>query len=153
MKRILKRIYTSFATSAICGLLVNLIIDISVNSVSEEPFTSIPPSFLEYFRTPAMAAYVNVLLYGLIGTVFGGLSIIYECDRIGFVVQNIIYFLGTSIVWLFISIVLWQLQKIPEALISTISGYAVTYIIITVIMYRNMKKSVSQVNSLLDYKK
>ena len=150
MKTVIKRIMFSFTSSCFCGLLVNLIIDLSVNFSSEEAFTSVSPAFLNYFPTDVTAAYVNILLYGLIGATFGGLTFIYECDRIGFVVQNIIYFLGTSIVWVFVSVVLWQLQRYPSALISTLAGYAVTYVLITVFMYRNMKKSVQQVNSLLD---
>ncbi len=150
MRSVFKRVFFSFNISCLCGLLVNLFIDLVVNALTISPFVSISPAFVNAFPTAVTAAYVNVLLYGLIGAAFGGLTFIYDCDRIGFVVQNIIYFLGTSVVWVFVSIVLWQLYKYPSALISTVSGYAVTYIIVTIIVYKNMRKSVQQVNTLLN---
>ncbi len=60
---------------------------------------------------------------------------------------------GATFGGLFVSIVLWQLQKYPSTLIGTLSGYAVSYVIITIIMYKNMKQSTKQVNSLLDRSK
>lgn len=149
MKLVLSRAGKSFLLSCICGLIVNLLIDTIVTMISGNAFVSIPVDFKESFPSPVQAAYVNVLLYGIIGASFGGFTCIYECNRIGFIIQNIIYFIATSAVWFTISICIWQLQRYFSALICTLCGYIVTYIIVTVLQYRQLKQNVAEINTLI----
>ena len=153
LKEVFRRITISFVISAICGLMVNLVVDIVVNVAgihSEGGFISMSPAFRELFPTPVMAAYINILLYGVIGAVFSGMSFIFDCQRIGYIVQSLIYFVSTAAVWVIITILVWQLHRYPKALIATIAGYAVTYIIMGTITYKNLKKDISEINSALD---
>lgn len=148
MKNILKRIFVSFACSAFSGLLVNLLIDVFANGVSDlDGFVSMAPEFVALFPTPTIAAYINVILYGFIGAAFGGMTFVFDIDRIGFVIQSICYFIGTSAVLTVITFVIWQLWKYPAALICTLCGYAVSFVIIGVIKYRGLKKDVEEINS------
>lgn len=149
-KSILKRAAISFFISAMCGMVVNFLIDFIVWKITGKPFVSMSKEFCSFFPTPAMAAYVNVFIYGIIGGVFGGSTVLFELDRIGFVIQNLLYVLITSAVWLFISIALWQLHRYPAALISTLSGFLVTYLIVTVLMHNQLKHNISKVNLLLE---
>ena len=84
IKEYLKRGALSFAIASFSGLLVNFIIDIIVNALGYKDFCSISPYFLALFPTTALAAYTNVLLYGLIGATFAVSTIVYEMgqDRI-----------------------------------------------------------------------
>ena len=149
-KEMIKRSTLSFSISAICGLIVNLAIDLIVNTAGGKTgFISMSPEFLAFFPTPVMAAYINVLLYGVIGAVFAGMTCIFECRKIGFVVQNLIYFAVTASVWVIITILVWQLHRYPQALISTIAGYGVTYIIVGIITYRRLKRDIAEINSAL----
>ena len=149
-KEIIKRCAYSFSISAVCGLVVNLIIDTAVNCAGiKTGFMSMSPEFCTLFPTPVMAAYINVLLYGVIGAVFAGMTCIFECRRIGFVVQNLIYFAVTAAVWVIITILVWQLHRYPQALIATITGYGVTYVIVGVITYRRLKKDITEINTVL----
>ena len=151
MKNIIRRVFISFACSAFAGLLCNLLIDVIVNGVSDmEGFISMSPEFLALFPTPAIAAYVNIILYGLIGAAFAGMTFIYDIDRIGFVIQSIIYFVGTSIILTIITFVIWQLWKYPPALISTILGFFLTYVIINIVVYNTTRKDISDVNRMLE---
>ena len=148
MKRIIRRIFISFAISAFAGLLCNLLIDVIVNGVSDmENFISMPPEFIALFPTPAIAAYVNIILYGCIGGAFAGMTFIYDIDRIGFVIQSIIYFAGTSVVLTVITFVIWQLWKYPTALFCTLCGYAVSFVIIGITQYRTLKQDIEEINS------
>jgi len=153
MKEILQRTAISFAISLCAGLLVNLIIDLAVNLNGETGFISMSPDFKVLFPTPVIAAYVNMILYGLIGAVFSGMTFIFDCRRIGLVIQWVIYFVVTSAVCISITVFLWQLHKYPQAIISTLLGYALTYVIIGIAQYRKLKSEIRDINEALDISK
>ncbi len=148
MKEILKRSVTSFAMSSFAGILVNLIIDITMNAGSHTGFNSMSPDYVALFPSVTIAAYVNIFLYGIIGVTFAMSALIYEAEKMGFLIQSIIYFIITSTVSVGITMLLWQLHKYPAAFISTLSGYAATYIIMTVIEYRRLKADIKAINEL-----
>ena len=150
IKDIIKRGAISFAISSFAGLIINLMIDIIANAAGAEDFCSISPDFRAFFPTTALAAYVNILLYGLIGATFAMMTFIYELERIGFVIQSIIYCVVTGGVCMLITILLWQLHRHPEALIFTLLGYLAAHIIMIVIQYRTLKKDISVINTELD---
>jgi len=147
MKMLVKRISISFAISSFIGLIVNLFIDMGVNTFSNiENFVSIPPAFVELFPTMVMAAYGNVLIYGVIGAVFAAMTFVFELDRIGFLLQYLIYFAATSAVLAFITLCLWKLQNIPMALVSTLIGYGLTFLIMGLVQYKAVKRDICEIN-------
>lgn len=146
MKEILRRGCISFAISAFLGLMVNLLIDVIGNIVGNPAFISMSPGFVAMFPTPAMAAYVNVLVYGAIGATFAMMTFVFDCDRIGFLIQSVIYFVTTGIVCTAVTILLWQLHHYPQALIGTLSGYGVTYIIMGIAQFKRLKADIREVN-------
>ena len=150
MKDILKRIGRSFMISSLCGLVVNLLIDVCVNGAGNSGFCSISPEFAALFPTPVIATYINVLLYGVIGACFSGMTFIYDISRIGFAVQSMIYFAATSAVFAPIIMLLWQLYRYPQALVSTLCGYALTYLIMGIFEYRKLKEDIRSINEALD---
>ena len=152
IKEILKRGALSFAISAFCGLLINLLIDLIAHAAGATGFCSIAPDFIALFPTTAMAAYVNILLYGVIGSTFAMMTFVYDLEKIGFVIQSIIYCLVTGTVCMLITILLWQLHRHPEALIFTLFGYLAAHVIMIVIQYRTLKKDISVINNELEVK-
>ena len=149
MKEILKRGAFSFAVSAFCGLMVNLIVDIIINAMGTEGFVSISPETRALFATPVIAAYINVLLYGVIGATFSMMTFLFDIDRLGFLVQSVLYFLLTSIVLVGVTVLLWQLHRYPQALIPTILGYGLSFFIILFNQYRELKKNIRDINQEL----
>lgn len=89
-----------------------------------------------------------IALLGVIGATFALSVYIYEVERIGFIIQSIIYFVITSSVCVGITILLWQLHKYPAAFISTLAGYLATHIIMMVIEYRKLKADIKVINEL-----
>ncbi len=151
MKLLLERCGKSFGISAICGLLVNMLIEVIVRGViKDESFIPLAPEFVAFFPSETIAMEVNILLYGVIGAAFSAAAWIYEQEKLGFVWQNLIYFLLTSIVWLPIVMLIWQLQKYPKALISTLAGFAGTYVIMSIVGYRITKSDVERINQALE---
>ncbi len=146
MKELLRRTAVSFAISSLAGLLVNLVIDAVANQAGGDGFIAMSPAFVAMFKTPVLAAYVNVLLYGAIGAVFAAMTMIFEARRIGVILQWILYFCVTSIVCMIITILLWQLHRYPVALVCTFLGYGVTYFIMGVIQYRKLKADIKTIN-------
>ncbi|MCR4557441.1 MAG: DUF3021 domain-containing protein [Saccharofermentans sp.] len=150
IKEYLTRIFISFSVSAFMGVLINLIIDAVANATGNAGFISMSPQYVALFPTPVIAAYCNVLIYGIIGAVFSGATIIYEVERIGFVIQSLIYFLITAAASMGITVVLWQLHRYPEAFISTMAGYLATHIIMITIEYRKVKADIKAINEMAE---
>ena len=150
MKLILKRCVSSFAISCVCGAIVNLLIEVIVRSVTGmENFSPLTAEFISLFPSESIAVEVNILLYGVIGAGFSAMMFIYDQDRIGFVIQNLIYYVLTALVWVPIVVFVWQINKYSEALICTLMGFLGTYIIMTVVGYKVTKKDIEEVNLLL----
>lgn len=151
MRIILKRGCISFAISSFVGLIINLLIDVIVNATGNiEHFISMSPEFIAMFPTPAIAAYVNVLLYGAIGATFAMMTFLYEIDQIGFVLQSILYFCGTGIILMVITMILWQLQKYPIAFGCTLAGYGVSFLIMGFSQYRRLKMDIAEINQMIE---
>ena len=152
MKEYLKRGLISFAISSFAGLLINLLIDLIVNSRGGAGFMSMSPAYHSLFPTPVIAAYINVLLYGLIGFVFSFMTCLYEIEKISFLVQSILYFVITSGVCISVTTLLWQLQKYPAAFLCTLAGYAMTHVIMFVLSYTKLKKDIREINEISEKK-
>ncbi len=148
MNEYLKRGLISFGISALAGLIINLAIDGIANACGASGFISMSPAYRALFPTPAVAAYVNVLLYGIIGFVFSVMTFIYDVERLGFLLQSVIYFVVTSAVCVGITMLLWQLQKYPEAFIGTLEGYAATHVIMFVVAYKKLKADIREINEM-----
>jgi len=146
--KILKRAFTSFLYSAVISMVCLLLVEIISTAMG---FRVVPmtPEFISYFSSETVALEVDILLYGVFGMAFGGMSFIFEKDKIGFVVQNIIYFVATALVWIPIISFIWQLWRYREAMISTIAGFLLSYLIVTVSTYAHTMKEVEEVNKAL----
>ena len=149
-KEYLTRMAISFSISAFMGVLINLITDAAVNATGNTGFISMSPQYIALFPTPVIAAYCNVLIYGIIGAIFSGATAIYEVERIGFVIQSLIYFLITAAASMGITVVLWQLHHYPAAFISTMAGYLGTHIIMITVEYRKVKADIKAINEMAE---
>lgn len=150
MKKIIKRCGFSFMISAFVSMIVNMSIELTVQLLTKNmTFSPLSPEFRAMFATESMAVYANALLYGLIGMTFAGCAAIYEIERIGYILQNLLYYLCTACVWLPIVMLMWQLWRYPKALRSTFAGFAVTYLIMTFVGYKSKKQEIADINQLL----
>ena len=144
-----KRIGMAFVFTAFWGMACNMIIEIVVRIVSGIDYSPLTPEFIAMVPSVTIAYGVDMLLYGVIGLAFSSMLFIYEIDRIGFVLQNAIYYLVTGIVWIPIVAFLWQLWRYPQALVCTIVGFVMTDVIMTVVGYRTTKRNIRELNAAL----
>lgn len=148
MKKHLIKILKSFAFSCTTSIVILALIEL-ISTALGHRISPLTPEFISYFPSETIATEVDILLYGIFGVAFSGMTFIYEIDSLGFVVQNIIYCLSTSVVWIPIVTFIWQLWKYPQALICTIIGFIVTYLIMTIIAYNTARKDITDVNRML----
>ena len=145
----LKRSVFGFLNSCAVSTIALLIIELVARNIFQFHFSPITPEFEALFPSTIMAIEVDILLYGVIGFVFSFMSFIFEKDRIGFILQNIIYCFATGIIWIPIITFIWQLWRYPEALFCTIIGFVMTYIIISISMYHKTRREVAEINKQL----
>lgn len=147
---ILKRCSISFAISCVFGALTNLIIELVVRAVTGmDDFSPLSPEFVGLFPSETIAVEVNVLLYGVIGAGFSAMTFIYENEKIGFVVKNMLYCILTSIIWVPIVVFVWQLNKYGSALAGTLIGFFATYIVMSIVGYRITQARIEEINKYL----
>ena len=146
----LKRISFSFAISCCCGLVVYMLLELIGNVLlGRNDFSCMTPEYLALFPSETLALGVAVLCHGLIGATFAVSTFIYEKIELGFILQNIIYFLLTGVVWIPVICFVWQLYRYPAALVSTIGGFALTYVVMSIVGYNITKKEVAEINARL----
>ncbi len=146
----MKRMGKAFIFTSFFGIACNVLLEFILRCVLGLDYTPLTPEFVGMFPSTTLAFGVDMLLYGVIGLAFSGMMFIYEIDRIGFVLQNTIYYLVTGLVWIPIVTFLWQLWRYPQALIITIVGFACTDVIMTVVGYRETKKNIVELNQILE---
>ena len=72
-----------------------------------------------------------------------------ELERLGLIVQSIVYFIISLCVWLFVGDFCWCIIKYPQAFISVVVSYTISYIICWTIQYRICKKNIADINKKL----
>lgn len=143
----LKKIGFSFSISCCCGLVVYILLEwIVIVLLGVEGFSAMTPEYLAMFPSETLAFGAAVLSHGLIGAAFAGATCIYEKAEIGFIWQNIIYFIVTGMVWIPVVCFVWQLYRYPAAFFCTIGGFVLTYVIMSVVGYNITKKEVDEIN-------
>lgn len=146
----LKKISFSFAISSCCGLAVYMLLELIVGVIiGVEGFSVMTPEYVALFPSETLALEVAIIFHGLIGAVFSAATFIYEKIEIGFILQNVIYFLLTGVVWIPVICFVWQLYRYPSALISTIGGFVLTYVVMSIVGYNITKKEVALINKHL----
>ena len=146
----LKRAFCSFSISCCCGLVVYMLLEYMFGVVlGVKQFSVMTPEYLALFPSETLALSVAVLSHGLIGAVFAVATVVYEKPEIGFLLQNVVYFLCTGAVWIPIICFVWQLYRYPAAMTYTIGGFVLTYLVMSVFGYRITKNEVEQINAKL----
>lgn len=146
----IKKVFFSFTVSCFSGLVVYMLIEwIAGVLVGLEGFSTMTPEYLTLFPSEILAFGVAILSHGLIGAVFAAGTCIYEKAEIGFIWQNIMYFLVTGIVWIPVVCFVWQLYRYPSAFFCTVGGFALTYVVMSIVGYNITKKEVDAINAKL----
>ena len=147
LKKGIVRGINSFLYAIAINVILSVIIMVAVN---KPDFIPILPDFAARFSSGTMALLVQTILIGISSAAFGFWSIIMEFERISLLLQSIIYFILTAMVWIPVSILCWDLWKDSLSFITIVTSYLVSYVITWIIQYRNCKDSINQINKKLE---
>lgn len=137
--------------SFLYAIAINVILSIIIMAAVNKPdFIPILPDFAARFDSGTMALLVQWILIGISSAAFGFWSIIMELERISLLLQSVLYFILTAMVWIPVSILCWDLGENSFSFITIVTSYLVSYVITWIIQYRNCKDSVNQINKKLE---
>lgn len=135
----------------IYSIAINVIISIIIMAIVDKPdFIPILPDYAARFSSSTMALLVQWILIGFTSAAFGFWSIVMEYERISLLLQSILYFVLTAIVWIPVAIFCWDLGENSLSFISIVTSYLLSYIITWIIQFRNCKNSINQINRKLE---
>lgn len=147
LKKGIVRGINSFLYAIAINVILSVIIMVAVN---KPDFIPILPDFAARFSSGTMALLVQTILIGISSAAFGFWSIIMEFERISLLLQSIIYFILTAMVWIPVSVLCWDLGKDIFSFITIVTSYLISYVITWIIQYRNCKDSINQINKKLE---
>lgn len=147
LKKGIVRGINSFLYAIAINVILSVIIMVAVN---KPDFIPILPYFAARFSSGTMALLVQWILIGISSAAFGFWSIIMEFERISLLLQSIIYFILTAMVWIPVSVLCWDLGKDIFSFITIVTSYLISYVITWIIQYRNCKDSINQINKKLE---
>jgi len=146
LKKAMIRGMNSFVYATTINVIICCIVMVLVN---KPDFIPMLPEFSARFSSDIFALIVQLILIGITSASFGFWSIIMEFGRISLLVQSILYFILTAIVWVPVAIICWGLGKYVSTFISISLSYLIAYIISWTVQYRSCKESVKQINQKL----
>ncbi|WP_310605483.1 DUF3021 domain-containing protein [Anaerosporobacter sp.] len=147
LKKGLYRGINSFMYSiAINILLATLLMAI----VNKSNFLPITPTFAARFSSKSMAFLVQCILIGITSAAFGFWSILMEYTHISLLLQSILYFILTAIVWIPVACFCWDFGSNAFSFITITTSYVISYIVTWAVQYHMCKKSILQINKKLE---
>lgn len=140
MLKVLNRAWNGFAYAVAINLLVYFTIGCITNNLP------LVPSYREYVGNDAFAIMLQLMLVGVMSAVFAGGTVIFEESKIGLLLQSILYFIITSIVWIPVFGFCFGLFVYRQTMISFLLSYIGTYVICWLVTYRTSRREVETIN-------
>lgn len=107
------------------------------------------PEFGARFKDPATAVVVELIMIGFSSASLSAGTVIMELERLSLVVQSLLYFLVTLVVWVGVGCYCWGMNKYPQAFIVVLTSYTFSYILCWIIQYRICNRQVREINERL----
>ena len=142
----------NMAIRAINSFMYSMGITILVQFILGICFKDMPvvlPEFGARFSGDTQALLVQTVLIGLCSAFFGGGSVIMELEKIGLLVQSVLYFILTAAVWIPVACLCWSIHKYPSALLSVSASYLIAFAICWIVQFKECKKNVAAINQRL----
>ena len=140
MLKVLNRAWNGFAYAVAINLFVYFTIVCITNNLP------LVPSYREYVGNDAFAIMLQLMLVGVMSAVFAGGTVIFEESKIGLLLQSILYFVVTSIVWIPVFGFCFGLFVYRQTMISFSLSYIGTYVICWLVTYRTSRREVETIN-------
>ena len=123
MKKIVSRVLYSFPIGISCSVGISLLLSLIFGEGKYYPFAS--PLVL-FTGSEVKAMLMQTILSGILGSVFGGMSFIWEMERWSILKQTAVYFLSVSIPMMGISYLLYWMEH-------SLSGFLLYFLIFVMV--------------------
>lgn len=123
MKKIVSRVLYSFPIGISCSVGISLLLSLIFGEGKYYPFAS--PLVL-FTGSEVKAMLMQTILSGILGSVFGGMSFIWEIERWSILKQTAVYFLSVSIPMMGISYLLYWMEH-------SLSGFLLYFLIFVMV--------------------
>jgi len=123
MKKIVSRVLYSFPIGISCSVGISLLLSFIFGEGKYYPFAS--PLVL-FTGSEVKAMLMQTILSGILGSVFGGMSFIWEIERWSILKQTAVYFLSVSIPMMGISYLLYWMEH-------SLSGFLFYFLIFVMV--------------------
>ena len=123
MKKIVSRVLYSFPIGISCSVGISLLLSLIFGEGKYYPFAA---SLVFFTGSEVKAMLMQTILSGILGSVFGGMSFIWEIERWSILKQTAVYFLSVSIPMMGISYLLYWMEH-------SLSGFLLYFLIFVMV--------------------
>lgn len=123
MKKIVSRVLYSFPIGISCSVGISLLLSLIFGEGKYYPFAS---PLVSFTGSEVKAMLMQTILSGILGSVFGGMSFIWEIERWSILKQTAVYFFFVSIPMMGISYLLYWMEH-------SLSGFLLYFLIFVMV--------------------
>ena len=125
MKKIVSRVLYSFPIGISCSVGISLFLSLLFGEGKYYPFAA---SLVFFTGSGVKAMLMQTILSGILGSVFGGMSFIWEIERWSILKQTAVYFLSVSIPMMGISYLLYWMEH-------SLNGFLLYFLIFVMVFF------------------
>ena len=143
LKQIIIRFINGFCYSIAITMLVQLFVMLAAGGAP------MLPEFMNRFQEPIIAFASQLIMVGVMSGITSGGTVIFECKKVGILVQSVIFLIIMLSAWIPVSCIAWGFHRYITSMISTICSIVVTYIICWGIQYKLCRRDIDEINVML----
>ena len=150
MKKIVSRVLYSFPIGISCSVGISLLLSLIFGEGKYYPFAA---SLVSFTRSEVKAMLMQTILSGILGSVFGGMSFIWEIERWSILKQTAVYFLSVSIPMMGISYLLYWMEHSLNGFLLYFLIFVMVFIVVWLLNFAIYWFKVRRINEELDLEK
>ena len=150
MKKIVSRVLYSFPIGISCSVGISLFLSLLFGEGKYYPFAA---SLVFFTGSEVKAMLMQTILSGILGSVFGGMSFIWEIERWSILKQTAVYFLSVSIPMMGISYLLYWMEHSLNGFLLYFLIFVMVFIVVWLLNFAIYWFKVRRINEELDLEK
>ena len=150
MKKIVSRVLYSFPIGISCSVGISLFLSLLFGEGKYYPFAA---SLVFFTVSEVKAMLLQTMLSGILGSVFGGMSFIWEIERWSILKQTAVYFLSVSIPMMGISYLLYWMEHSLNGFLLYFLIFVMVFFVVWLFNFAIYWFKVRRINQELDLEK
>lgn len=150
MKKIVSRVLYSFPIGISCSVGISLFLSLLFGEGKYYPFAA---SLVFFTGSEVKAMLLQTMLSGILGSVFGGMSFIWEIERWSILKQTAVYFLSVSIPMMGISYLLYWMEHSFNGFLLYFLIFVMVFFVVWLFNFAIYWFKVRRINQELDLEK